>query len=441
MKVIRSKLNSILTEAFLTNVEILALSGIDVSTRLGNVEDIALNIENQEVDSFSLAIVQGYITNKESFFDRIISARFKDLNLFAIYTNFKNYTDNTIIARFNRIDDTRFRCVVTEKFAMSQSQADADIYENGQAVKFYTLPYSSAIDWIPRILQCDHSAVLKKIYDLPRDNSLRRSLEKVFDESGQIKTEFKDLTLYEIIESTVDFKDLTREILPDLATEYWPFEKIVRGWTNHYEFEIDFKDSLLEMSESNLQKISAVERQIISALNDTCPIDLDFSSYQSDLPRYLAEEIVAQVRQPRINRCFSSNQFTNQTIESHLNHIFTGDYLYSSAELNQLIYLSCKPIDQSKDCYFFECDVYLESSSSNERTLCLDGEHLPLDDYIDCVLQSDERYSEEESHYDQIREEIFDQVLDRGAIRQDSTSIKFNFTLDFSDILESNRSI
>lgn len=436
MKVIRPRLNALLTETFLSNVEILELAGIDVSSRLGNVEDLALNIENLEVDSFSLSIVQGYITRKEFFFDRIISTRFKDLDLFLAYPNFKNYTDNTIIARFDRINDTRFKCVVTEKFVMSQSQADAEIYENGQAVKFYKLPYSSAIDWIPKILQCDYSSALKKIYDLPRSNSLRQSLEKVFDESGHIKTDYEDLTLHEIIESNVDFNDFTNKILSDLVAEYWPFEKISKGWTNTYEFEIDFKEALLEMSESNLQKISLVEDQIIASMNEKCPIALDFRSYQSDLSRYLAEEIVARVRQRRVNRCFSSNQWTDKTLKSHLNYVFTGDYLYSAADLNQLIYLSCIPEDQSKDRYLFECDLYLESISSNERTLCLDGEHIPLNDYITYVIQNDDRYFDEERYYDQIKEEIFDQVLDRGAIRQSSSSIKFDFTLDFSDILE-----
>lgn len=440
MKVIRPRLNALLTEAFLSNVEILELAGIDVSSRLGNVEDIALNIENLDVDSFSLAIVHGYITRKEFFFDRILAARFKDLDIFLAYPNFKHYTDNTIIASFDRIDDTRFKCVVTEKFVMSQSQADAEIYEHGQAVKFYKIPYNSAIDWILKILQCDSSAALKKISDLPRSNSLRQSLEKVFDESGQIKTEFKDLTLHEIIESNVDFNDLTYKILPDLVTEHWPFEKITRGWTDTYEFEVDFKDALLEMSESNLQKISSVEDRIISSMNEKCPIAFDFGSYDSETPRYLAEEIVARVRQHRINECFSSDQWTDKTIKKYLDYVFTGDYLYSPAETEYRIYLSLVPEDKSTDRYLFECDVYLESISSNERILCLDGEHIPLNDYIVYVIQKDDRYSGEEGCYDQIKEEIFDQVLDRGAIRRDS-SIKFNFTLDFSDILESNLSI
>lgn len=97
----------------------------------------------------------------EDIYDYVFRRNVANEGLVAISATTDAYDLSSFNAEIVKVDDSRLRVKITEKFSVSNVKGLGKIYDNGERVDFTTMQFDQILDWICRIVQCS----LEELFD------------------------------------------------------------------------------------------------------------------------------------------------------------------------------------------------------------------------------------------------------------------------------------
>ena len=208
----------------------------------------------------------------EDIYDHVFRQNIAQEGLVAISASTDAYKISSFNAKIRNIDNNRLHVEITEVFSVSKVKGLGKIYNDGERVDFTSMQLRQIIDWICRILQCQSDELLNRLDKKDLKNLFNSDYSKYFEKDGLLRNEFADLDTYDFLESNLDFDTVAKDFMPTIISKYWPFETVKRGWTNNYEYEIDYSDAIVHLDENQLSLKEKVRDRIYSALKESFSI-------------------------------------------------------------------------------------------------------------------------------------------------------------------------
>ena len=107
--------------------------------------------------------------------------------------------------------------------------------------------------------------------------------------------------------------------MPMIISKYWQFDTVKRGWTNIYEYEIDYSDAIIHLDENQLSLKEKVKDRIYSELTESFPFKINFSALETPLVDSAFEMIALSLRDADTYRdiMISEDRIDEESLSMH----------------------------------------------------------------------------------------------------------------------------
>lgn len=365
--------------------------------------------------------------------DHLIYRRGKVRGLYIIGRSDDSSKSTGFFLRLNKISAAEIECIVEEKVSLTSGDGTFRLYEDDHKIHIRDLSYRELIDLLSRIRQCAPENLMQSMFPIMLD-SRKLKFSKIFNVNGEIKDEYKDENIYDLIEKNIPLEIFRDELTrPSLLADTVPLMN--RGWSKSYKFTIDISDAIIVLNESQKRSIPLIEARIREVLIEKIPRsveirvinNLDLSEIAENIAMHDARcELGLSTRiddedgdietlslrvleeRPRDNIIFGTSDGVKQVV--HLRKAFNRS----------------DRLDLCRFRLFYDTTI----DGQDNYIIVTDGHLTWLDDVVEDTLK-EHRLGEE--WYDMVREEIFSRYQKTRIYKWDS---EIEFDIDFSDLFE-----
>lgn len=402
---------------------------IDLADRINHDDRIVKMIEDPKKNVAYSRLIDCTFKN-EDIYDYIFSQNLAQEGLVAISASTDTYKISSFNAKITKMDNNRLHVEITEVFSISKVKGLGKIYDNGERVDFTRMQSRQIIDWICKILQCSSDDLLNRLDKKDLKSLFRSDYSKYFDKDGLLRNEFADSDTYEFLELNLDFDGVAREFMPMIISKYWQFDTVKRGWTNIYEYEIDYSDAIIHLDENQLSLKEKVKDRIYSELTESFPFKINFSALETPLVDSTFEMIALRLR--------DADTYRNIEISADEESFINALEYFSQIELvdcikdyKMPITLSICSSQEETDRYKVYCHVMVYADFFDGSVVYTEEElkSVPTESYM--RLLADERNLDFEENYESLRNEVLETCHDSRFLHH---TLRSELEIDFEDL-------
>lgn len=282
-----------------------------------------------------------------------------------------------------------------------------------------------------RIRQCTPETLLESMFPRMLD-SRKVKFSKIFNVNGEIKDEYKDENIYDLIEKNIPLEIFRDELTrPSLLADTVPLMN--RGWSKSYKFTIDISDAIIILNESQKRLIPLIEARIREVLIEKIPRsveirvlnNLDLSEIAENIAMHDARcELALSTRIDDEDGDIETISLRVLEERPRDNIIFgTSDGVKQVVQLLKAFNRSDR-LDLCRFRLFYDTTI----DGQDNYIIVTDGHLTWLDDVVEDTLK-EHRLGED--WYDMVRDEIFRTYHETSIYNWDNNII---LEIDFSDL-------
>lgn len=365
--------------------------------------------------------------------DHLICKRGKGKGLYLAGIPYDSSRDTGFFLRLNKISATECECIVEEKVSLTSNDGTFRLYEDDHKIHVRDLSYHELIDLLSRIRQCAPENLMQSMFPIMLD-SRKLKFSKIFNVNGEIKDEYKDENIYDLIEKNIPLEIFRDELTrPSLLADTVPLMN--RGWSKSYKFTIDISDAIIILNESQKRSIPLIESRIREVLIEKIPRsveirvinNLDLSEIAENIAMHDARcELGLSTRIDDEDGDIETMSLRVLEERPRDNIIFgTSDGVKQVVQLLKAFNRSDR-LDLCRFRLFYDTTI----DGQDNYIIVTDGHLTWLDDVVEDTLK-EHRLGED--WYDMVREEIFSRYQKTRIYKWDS---EIEFDIDFSDLFE-----
>lgn len=365
--------------------------------------------------------------------DHLICKRGKGKGLYLAGIPYDSSRDTGFFLRLNKISATECECIVEEKVSLTSNDGTFRLYEDDHKIHVRDLSYRELIDLLSRIRQCAPENLMQSMFPIMLD-SRKLKFSKIFNVNGEIKDEYKDENIYDLIEKNIPLEIFRDELTrPSLLADTVPLMN--RGWSKSYKFTIDISDAIIILNESQKRSIPLIESRIREVLIEKIPRsveirvinNLDLSEIDENIAMHDARcELGLSTRIDDEDGDIETMSLRVLEERPRDNIIFgTSDGVKQVVQLLKAFNRSDR-LDLCRFRLFYDTTI----DGQDNYIIVTDGHLTWLDDVVEDTLK-EHRLGED--WYDMVREEIFSRYQKTRIYKWDS---EIEFDIDFSDLFE-----
>ena len=432
MKIDPDKLFEKLAVGLRENSDSLRNIPIDLADRINKDYHIVKMIEDPKRNAAYPRLLDCTFKN-EDIHDYVFRKNLAQEGLVAISASTDTYKISSFNAKITKMDNNRLHVEITEVFSVSSVKGLGKIYDSGERVDFTSMQSRQIIDWICKILQCSSDSLLDRLDKKDLKSLFKSDYSKYFDKDGLLRNEFADLDTYEFLESNLDFNAVAKEFMPAIISKYWQFDTVKRGWTNNYEYEVDYSDAIVELNEAQLSLKEKVKDRIYSELTESFPFKINFNALETPLVDAAFEMIALRLRDADTYRDMkiSEDKIDEKSFINSLEYFSQIELIDYIKEYKMPITISIYSSQEETDRYkvFCHVEVYADFFEGSVVYTEEDLTSVPTEFYMKAL--ADDRNLDLEENYESLRNEVLETCHDSRFLHH---VLRSELELDFEDI-------